>query len=299
MKEEYHINGVFMRILIRGAAPFLTQQSRNNEKKGFKMSRKLCCTKPSSTEKKKATFRRVARFCPVTPAMKFGTWDSHASRASVRDDPRGCFLAIFYFRAIPGAWKQNEPGDAFYDPFFKAFKIFRSPALFEPNVWLRISEQELQDRVTTVMQFYKSTMNMEYDLVHSMYIPAKTEGVTVIQEARGAKQVGAMPFYVLTHKSSPFGRLPVKAPDLFKKVYSLPPPHPKELLEETMFTIYPTYELRMDFYIGILKALTMMSETVYNIFRGTKFVYVALVSAPMPTLSCLPLVQFYGRASVK
>ena len=54
-------------------------------------------------------------------------------------------------------------------------------------------------------------------------------------------------------------------------------------MEETMYTLYPAYELRMDFYIGILKALTGMNETIYNVFGGTKFVYAALVS------SCLSL----------
>ena len=121
-------------------------------------------------------------------------------------------------------------------------------------------------------------MNLQYDLYHSTYIPAKTEGITVVQEARGVKQVGAIQLYFLTHKSSPSGRLPIKANDVFKKVYELPPPHPKELVQETMYALYPAYELRMDFYIGILKALTGMSETVYNVFGGTKFVYAALVS---------------------
>ena len=193
----------------------------------------------------------------------------------MRDDPRGCPFAIFDFRAIPGAWKHNEPGDVFYEPFFKTFRSFRSHALFEPNVWLWICEQE---RATTILHLYKSTMDLEYDLYQSTYAPAKTEGVTVIQEARGTKQVGAVTLFFLTHKSSPSGRLPIKAQEVFKKIYSLPPPHPKELLEETMFTISPAYELRMDFYIGVLKALTVMSETVYNVFGGTKFVYAALVS---------------------
>jgi hypothetical protein len=49
-------------------------------------------------------------------------------------------------------------------------------------------------------------------------------------------------------------------------------------MDEAMFAICPATELRMDFYIGVLKAVTVMSETVYNVFRGTKFVYAALVS---------------------
>ena len=237
LKEEYHINGVSMRSLIRGASPFLAQRSRKNEKKGSIDEREAVLYATFLERKKKATFGGVARFCPVSTTMKFGAWDSHATRASVKDDPRGCPFAIFDFCAIPGAWKHNEP-------FFKAFRSFRSPALFEPNVWLWICEQE---RATTILHLYKSKMDLEYDLYQSTYVPAKTEGVTVIQEVRGTKQVGAVTLFFLTHKSSPSGRLPIKAQEVFKKIYSLPPPHPKELLEETMFTISPAYELRMDF----------------------------------------------------
>ena len=93
------------------------------------------------------------------------------------------------------------------------------------------------------------------------------------------KHVGAIELYFLTHKSPPTGRLPIKANDVFKKVYELSPPHPKKLVQETMYALYPAYELRMDFYIGILKALTGLSETVYNVFGGTKFVYATLVSS--------------------
>ena len=291
LKGEYHINGVSMRALIKGASPFLAQRSRRNEKKGSIDEREAGLYVHFLDRKKKAKFGGVARFCTVTKAMKFGTWDSHASRASVRDDPRGCPFAIFDFRAIPGSWKQDAAGAPFYDPFFKAFKSYRSPALFEPHVWLWIVEQE---RSTSIVHLYTSTMDLEYDLYHSTYIPAKTEGITVIQEARGVKQVGAVQLYFLTRKSSPTGRLPIKAHDVFKKIYSLPPPHPKELVEETMYAIYPAYELRMDFYIGVLKALTVMSETVYNVFGGTKFVYAALVSSYLsfhPLIFCMAILR--------
>ena len=282
LKDEYHINGVSMRALIRGASLFLAQRSRKNEKKGSIEERETGLYVNFLDRKKNAKFGGVARFCTVTSTMKFGTWDTHASRASVRDDPRGCPFAIFDFRSFPGAWKQDTSGTPFYEPFFKAFKSYRSPALFEPNVWLWIVEQEMS---TSVVQLYTSMMDLQYDLYQSTYIPAKTEGITVVQEARGVKEVGAVQLYFLTHKSSPTGRLPIKANDVFKKVYSLTPPHPKELVEETMYALYPAYELRMDFYIGILKALTAMSETVYNVFGGTKFVYAALVSSCMSFLS--------------
>jgi hypothetical protein len=163
----------------------------------------------------------------------------------------------------------------------KTFKSFRSPALLEPNVWLWIVDQE---RSTSVVDLYNSTMDVEYDIFYSTYVPVKTEG-----------------------------RLPVKAKNVFKKIHQLPPPHPKELMDEAMYATYPAYELRMDFYVGVLKAVTVMNETVYNVFGGNKFVYAALVSTSIPLhassdatlrprgrkVNQVNLFQLYGRAAVK
>jgi hypothetical protein len=41
-------------------------------------------------------------------------------------------------------------------------------------------------------------MNLQYDLYNNIYILAKTEGITVIQEARRMKQVGVVALYFLT-----------------------------------------------------------------------------------------------------
>jgi hypothetical protein len=192
----------------------------------------------------------------------------------------------------------------------KTFKSFRSPALLEPNVWLWIVDQE---RSTSVVDLYNSTMDVEYDIFYSTYVPVKTEGIAVIEESRGVKQVGVITLYFLTRNPSPSGRLPVKAKNVFKKIHQLPPPHPKELMDEAMYATYPAYELRMDFYVGVLKAVTVMNETVYNVFGGNKFVYAALVSTSIPLhassdatlrprgrkVNQVNLFQLYGRAAVK
>jgi hypothetical protein len=184
LKIAYHINGVSMKALIRAASPFLAQRSKKNEKKGSIDERETTLYKHFLDRKKNAKFEGVARFCTVTSQLKFGKWDTHASRATVKDDPRGCPFAIFDFRAFPNSWKQPPPGTPFYDSFLKAFKSFRSPALLEPNVWLWIVDQE---RSAAVVDLYNSTMDLEYN--------------------------------ILTRKSSPSGRLPVKAKNVFKKIY--------------------------------------------------------------------------------
>ena len=64
----------------------------------------------------------------------------------------------------------------------------------------------------------------------------------------------------------------------FKKIYNIPHPPPKDIFQETLFTVYPALELRMEFYVSILQGLAMNGETVYNVFAGSKFMYAAMVS---------------------
>jgi hypothetical protein len=38
----------------------------------------------------------------------------------------------------------------------------------------------------------------------------------------------------------------------FKKIYNIPHPPAKNLLQETLYTVFPALELRMEFYVSIL-----------------------------------------------
>lgn len=176
--------------------------------------------------------------------------------------------------------KSGSVENPFYEPFFSAFKRHRSPHIREPHVWLWIVEMEKALQVSNLYNTYLST---DYDVFICTYVPAKTEGLTVVQEARGFKQVGAVQLYFLTRKKSSTGRVPIKH-TIFKKMYDLPGPHPKDMIEETMYNIYPAIELRMEFYLDILQRLTTRGDTVYNVFGGTKFIYAALVSHLVPSL---------------
>lgn len=274
-KVDYCINGVSMKALVKEAAPFLASRTRKNEKKSTVDDREQSLYLFFLDRKKNAKFEGAARFCMVEPkTMVFSPYDDHASRATVREDPRGPPLAILDFRGIPGAWKSGSVENPFYEPFFSAFKKHRSPAIREPHVWLWIVELE---KALQVSNLYTTYLSADYDVFLSTYVPAKTEGLTVIQEGRGFKQVGAVQLYFLTSKKSSTGRKPIKH-TVFKKMYELPAPHPKDMIEETMYSIYPAIELRMEFYLDILQRLTVRGDTVYNIFGGTKFIYAALVS---------------------
>ena len=274
-KVEYNINGSSMKALVKEAAPFLAIKARKNEKKSSVDERELVLYAFFLNRKKNLKFDGAARFCMVDQkTMFFSPYDDNSSRADVREDPRGPPFAIFDFRGIPGAWQAGSADSPFYEPFYAAFKKHRSPHLREANVWLWIVEPE---KASQVMNLYNSTLCDEYDIFISTYVPTKTEGLTVIQEGRGGKQVGAVQLYFLTCKNSQSWRLPVKS-NILKKMYDLPGPQPKDMIEETMYTLYPAIELRMEFYLDILQSLTVRGDSVYNVFGGTKFVYASLVS---------------------
>ena len=157
----------------------------------------------------------------------FCKWDDILSRAEVREDRRGCLFALIDFRGIPGAYRQGGKDMPFYDPFMAKFMEYKLPAMREPHVWLWIVEQE---KLSVITELYEKTVKFKYNIFHSTYVPANTEGIMAINEARGNMQVGAVSLVFLTFNSPRNGRRPVKANNTFKKIYSIPHPTPKDLL---------------------------------------------------------------------
>ena len=146
----------------------------------------------------------------------------------------------------------------------------------EPHVWLWIVEQE---KLPVVTELYEETIKHEYSIFHSTYFPAKTEGIVAINEAKGNRQVGAVSLIFLTLNAERNDRVPVKANTVFKKIYSIPHPPPKDLLQETIYTMIPALELRMEFYVSVLQSLCVRGETIYNVYGGSKVMYAAMVSS--------------------
>ena len=278
-KSRYNINGASMRSLVKEHIAVLKLKGNKRAKKTETEPEELQRYISFLEKKRNATFEGVARFCVVTTGLErttFSKWDSSISRAEVREDRRGCPFAILDFRGIPGASRQGAKGVPFYNPFMAKFMEYKSPAMREPHVWLWIVEQE---KLSVVTELYDETIKFEYNIFHSTYVPAKTEGIVAINEARGNKQVGAVSLIFLTYNSLRNGRAPVKVSTTFKKIYTIPHPPPKELLQETLYTVFPALELRMEFYVSVMQGLAMSGETVYNVFGGSKFMYAAMVSS--------------------
>jgi hypothetical protein len=204
----------------------------------------------------------------------FSKWDGVLTRAEIREDRQGNPFALIDFRSIPGAKVRGTKDMPFYNPFMAKFMEYKSPAMREPHVWLWIVEQE---RLSDILELYEKTIKFEYNIYHNTYVPAKTEGIVVINEDRGHMQVGAVSLVFLTYNHLREGRAPIKASTVFKKIYTIPQPSPKEFFQETIFTMDPAVELRIEFYVSILQSLTVHGDTVYSVFGGSKFMYAAMV----------------------
>lgn len=53
----------------------------------------------------------------------------------------------------------------------------------------------------------------------------------------------------------------------------------KSLYDEAKYANYPADELRMEFYVQIMRALTRRKDSIFNIFGGTKPIFADMVSS--------------------
>ena len=282
-KLAYNINGASMRSLVKEHTTMLKLKGNKRAKKTETDASEVRRYIMFLERKRTAKFSGVARFCHVTVGVNnttFSGWDDRASRMEVREDRSGSPFGLIDFRCIPGCTRQGIKGMPFYEPFMTKLLELKSPGIREPHVWLWIVDQE---RLAAVTDLYDTHIKFQYTIVHSAYLPCKTEGITLFNEARGVKQVGTVSLLFLTYNTQRDGRLPIPSTH-FSKLYSVPHPPPKDLFQETLYSVYPGKELRLDFYINILQGLTMSGETVYNIFGGSKFIYASMVRYPLPHL---------------
>lgn len=97
----------------------------------------------------------------------------------------------------------------------------------EPHVWLWIVKY---DKVSVITELYEDTMKFESNIFHNTYVPAKTKGIVANNEARGNKQVGSVSLIFMTLNAARHGYAPIKANNMFKKLYIILHPPLKDLL---------------------------------------------------------------------
>lgn len=226
-------------------------------------------------EKKIVSFEGAAQFNPVTfEPLKIHGWPGPDPRKSIRTKAKDRFsFALLDFRNIPGSSFEGTMSVPFYEPFLSKFVEYASPRLREPEVWLWIVEDRRAEQVYEIAR----KLQPEYAVSKSHYIAAPAEGAFSTLRDKKNKVVNVLALYfVYQAKLLQGGSNPMSRMD---KLFQVPEGlgNQRCLYDEAKYANYPADELRMEFYLRIMRTLTRRGDSIFNIFGGTKPIYAALV----------------------
>lgn len=227
-------------------------------------------------EKRVISFEGDAHFNPVsfTPFVIQG-WPGNDPRKAIRLKAKDRFpFAILDFRNIPGSSFEGTMSTPFYEPFLTKFNDYGSPRLREPDVWLWMVEDRRAEQVYDIVR----KMQPEYVVSKAHYIPAPAEGAYTSLRDKKTKSMGVLTLYfvykatLLKVENHPMSRM--------DKLFQVPEGlgNSKCLYDEAKYANYPADELRMDFYLRLMRMLTKRGDSIFNVFGGSKPMYAALVS---------------------
>ena len=227
-------------------------------------------------EKKIVRFEGEAHFNQVTlEPLKIQGWPGVESRKAIRLKAKDRFsFAIMDFRNVPGSSFEGTMSTPFYTPFLSKFTEYASPKLREPEVWLWIVEDRRAEQVYEIVR----KLQPDYAVSKSHYIAAPAEGAFSTLRDKKTKVVNVLCLYfvyeakLLKRENNPMSRI--------DKLFQVPEGlgNQKHLYDEAKYANYPADELRMDFYLRMMRTLTRRGDTIFNVFGGTKPIYAALVS---------------------
>jgi hypothetical protein len=174
-------------------------------------------------------------------------------------------LALLDAREVPRA-KATETRAAL-DPFLSFLCDKLEPKMNEPNVWLIILNGK--DDVKAAKKFAALKLK-DYDCVQSKYIPSKSERVSNVSN-RSAATAADVPLLFLFKKENPFA---TSVRDCAKTQYMVPVDN--QYYNEFKWNTEAKWrtnasELRMEFYLTILRDFASPDENVLGIFCGSKF----------------------------
>jgi hypothetical protein len=155
---------------------------------------------------------------------------------------------------------------------------YASPRLREVDVWLWIVEDRRAEQVFELVQ----KLQPDYAVSKSHYVPAPAEGVYTTLKDKKTKVLSLLCLYfvfkanLLKDPSHPLTRME----KLFQVRDGMGAS--KSLYDEAKYAMYPADELRMEFYLRIMRALTRRGDAIFNIFGGTKPIFVGMVSSRAP-----------------
>jgi hypothetical protein len=226
-------------------------------------------------EKRFVTFEGSAHFNMVTfEPVKIKGWPGPDSRMAIRLKAGDRFpFGIIDFRNIPGNEDEGIMSAPFYAPFWSKFVEYASPRLREVDVWLWIVEDQKAEQVYDIVR----KLQPEYAVSKSHYVAAPVEGAYSTLRDPKTKIVNVLCLYfvykaeLLKTPNHPIGRM--------DRLFQVPEGlgTNKSLYDEAKYANYPTDELRMEFYLRMMRTLTRRGDFIFNIFGGSKPIFAAMV----------------------
>ena len=283
-KKEYNFTSASMQALIRetGRGYYKEKGTRSGKNKTISEG-DIQILKNFMKEKKIVKFEGEAHFNFVdNTGIRFSGWGL-VTRAQTREGFFNFPFAVIDYRMVPGSHTKGDMSSPFFDQFMKAFVKFKSPNMHEPEVWLWIVDAERQEQVHDL---YRSTLSDQYTIHRSQYMPCPSEGVAHNMEKKN-KQISCITLYFLVkiqRSQSLAGLDPEKD---IKSIFKVADGRDKDraLYDESKYVIHTQFELRLDFYVEVLRMFTRKGDTVFNVFGGSKFLYAGMVSSHIHSIA--------------
>jgi hypothetical protein len=192
-------------------------------------------------------------------------------------------FGVIDFRMIPGVLeKENSTIDKpfFYEVLMSQQKL-AEPLIEDVKAWLFIVEDET-DQSQVLAFIEKNEALSSFNKNFADYYPAKNERLYDLP-ANSSKALKKVPLLFLQSKDNACQvqiKSEYRAPDTI--VY-----RDMRKYNELPFRMY-TMELRMEFYLGIIKTFCLPGSSVYSCFAGSKLTCAALVRNALQFRSVRP-----------
>lgn len=277
-KKEFNFTSASMAALIKEAGEvFLKARQVKGGKNLALPDRTLKVFKNFINEKQIVNFEGDAQFNPVhvKDPVKIQGWPGLEARKAIRVKAGDRFpFALMDFRNIPGHTIGGSIDAPFYEFFMPKFIEYGCPRFREVDIWLWIVEDVKAEQLYELVK----RLQPDYAVSKSHYNPAPAEGCYASCFNKKTKQCSTVCLYFvfkaafLNDASHPLHRM--------EKLFKVPDGlgNSPSLYDESKYAMYPSDELRMGFYIDIMKKLTSRGDTVFNVFGGTKPMFAGMVS---------------------
>ena len=156
------------------------------------------------------------------------------------------------FRNIPGSSFEGTMNTPFYEPFLSKFVDYASPKFREVDIWLWIVEDKRAKQMYEIVW----KLQPEYAVSKSHYVVAPAKGAYNTSKDKKTKIVNVLCLYFV-YKAELL-KVPNHPIAHMKKFFQVPEGLgiSRSLYDEAKYANYPANELRMEFYLHMMRTLT-------------------------------------------